>query len=298
MLLQQLDLFGLEGWSEANQSATHTLLAESHDIFSLEPGELGCADLAKHEIRVVDNEPFKEWFQRIPPTMVDEVQTHVKEMLEAGTICPGQSPWCNTVILVCKKERGLCICIDFHKLNTRTKKDSYPLPQIQEAIESLVGVGYFCLDLKVGLWQIVMDKASKQYTAFTVGSLGFFKCECMPFGLCSAPAMFQRLMWNCLGELNLTYCSIYLDDVIVFSKMAEEHVQHLHVVFDCFMEHNLKLKLTKCKFFWDEVNYLADHISEEWVRPNKENLNAVAEFALPQTYMEIQAFQGLVGNYQ
>ena len=108
-----------------------------------------------------------------------------------------------------------------------------------------------------------MDEALRQYTAFTVGNLGFFECECMLFGLCNAPAMFQRLMQSSLGELNLSYCLFYLDDMIVFSKTEEEHLQHLHIVFDCFREHNLKLKPTKCKFFWSEINYLAHHVSKE-----------------------------------
>ena len=95
---------------------------------------------------------------------------------------PQSKPWCNAVILVFKKEGCLCFCIDFCKLNVRTKKDSYPLPQIQDAIESLVGVGYFCyLSLKAGFWQIATDEVLKQYTAFTVGNLRFFKCECMQF---------------------------------------------------------------------------------------------------------------------
>ena len=105
-------------------------------------------------------------------------------------------------------------------------------------------------------------------------------------------------MQNCLGELNFMYCLIYLDGVIVFSKTEEEHVQCLRVVFDHFMEHNLKLKPTKFKFFQNEINYLAHHVSKEGVWPNKENLKSVAEFTLPQTYMEIQAFLGLVGHYQ
>ena len=99
--------------------------------------------------------------------------------------------------------------------------------------------------------------------------------------------MFQRLMQNYLGELNLTYCIIYLDDIILFSKMKEEYVQHLYVVFDHFQKHNLKLKPTRCKFFWDEITYLSHHVSKEGVRPSKENLIAMAEVALPQTYMEI-----------
>ena len=153
--------------------------------------------------------------------MVEEERAHKKEMLEVGAIHPRHSPLCNNVMLVRKKDGGLHFCIDFCKLNARTKKDFYPLPCIQEAIQSLIRTGYFSwLDLKVGFWQIAMDKAWKQYTAFTVGNLGFFECECMPFGLCNAPATFQRSMQNCLGELNLTYCLIYLD-VMSFPKLRK-----------------------------------------------------------------------------
>ena len=127
--------------------------------------------------------------------MVDGVHAHVKEMLKVGAICPSQILWCNAIVLVCMKDRGLQFCINFCKFNVRTNKDSYPLPQIQEATESLVGAGYFsCLDMKTGLWQIAMDKVSKQYIAFTIGNLGFFECIYMLFGLCNAPVTFQRLM--------------------------------------------------------------------------------------------------------
>ena len=146
-------------------------------------------------------------------------------MLESGAIRPSQSAWCNAVVLVQKKDSSLCFCIDFCHLNAHMKKDSYPLPRIQEALESLVGTGHFsCLDLKSGFWQIKMDEASKQYTAFTVGNWGFFKCDRMLFGLFNAPATFQQLMQNCMGELNPVYCLIYLDDLNVFSRMEEEHL--------------------------------------------------------------------------
>ena len=113
-----------------------------------------------------------------------EVQSHLREMLESGAIQPSQSAWCNTIVLVRKKDRGFQFCIDFCHLNAHMKKNSYPLLRIQEALESLVGAGHFsCLDLKSVFWQIKMEEASIQYTAFTVGSLGFFKCDCMPFGL-------------------------------------------------------------------------------------------------------------------
>ena len=163
-------------------------------------GELGCTDLAKHEIKVTDEKSVKERLWRIPPPMVDQVCSHMKEMLETDTICASQSLWCNVVVLVCKKDGGLYFCIDFCNLNVRTKKDSYPLPWIKEVIESLVGTGYFsCLDLKAGFWQIAMDEASKQYTAFTVGNIEFFECEHMPLELCNAPATLQRLSAELFG---------------------------------------------------------------------------------------------------
>ena len=105
-------------------------------------------------------------------------------------------------------------------------------------------------------------------------------------------------MQNCLGEVNLTYCLIYLDDVIVFSETEEEHLQCLHVVLECFQEHNLKLRLSKCEFFHNEINYLAHHVSKEGVQPSKENLKATAEFSPPQTYTKILAFLALLGHYR
>ena len=145
-------------------------------------------------MKVTDDTSFKDQFRRIPPPLVKEVRNHLKEMLESDTIRLGQSAWCNAMVLVWKKDSSLHLCIDFCCLNAHTQKDSYPLPRIQEVLESLVGAGHFsCLDLKSRFWQIKMDKASKQYTTFTVGNLGFFKCNRMPFGLCNAPATFQWL---------------------------------------------------------------------------------------------------------
>ena len=105
------------------------------------------------------------------------------------------------------------------------EKDSYPLPHIQDAIDSLIGAWHFsCLGLKAGLWQVYMDEALKQHTTFTLGNLGLFGCECMPFRLCNAHVTFQRLMQDCLGKLNLMYHLIYLDDMTVFSKTEEKHM--------------------------------------------------------------------------
>ena len=142
-----------------------------------------------------------------------------------------------------------------------------------------------------------MEEALKQYTIFAVGNLGFFECNCMPFRLCQVPAMFQQLMQNCLGKLNLIYCLIYLDDIIIFSWTGQEHLHQLHVVFNQFREYNLKLKPSKCSLLKEEINYLVHQVSKEGVWPSDLHLKVIAECVPSQTHMEVCAFLSLVGHY-
>ena len=132
-------------------------------------------------------------------------------------------------------------------MNARTIKDAYSLPKIDETLDCLSGAEWFSSpDLKSGYWQVEMEEDSKAFTAFTVAPLGFYKCECMPFELTTAPATFQQLMQSCFGNLHLHYCIIYLDDVIVFSKTPEEHLLRLRAVFEKLKQVGLKLKPSKC----------------------------------------------------
>ena len=114
------------------------------------------------------------------------------------------------------------------------------------------------------------------------GSLGVYEFLRMPFSLCNAPVTFQRLMQNCLGELNLTYALIYLDDIVIFSDTKEEHVKHLAAIFEWFWEHGLKLKPSKCHFFQKEISYLGHHVSAEGMKPGMDNVEGIAEMAPPQ----------------
>ena len=274
------------------------MLMEHHNIFLLEPNEIGCMDAAEHVIKLLDTQTFKEWFRHIAPPLIEEVWEHLQEMLDGGAIRLSQSPWCNTVVLVRKKDGGLQFCIDFCRLNSRTKKDAYPLPWMQETMESMVGAWFFStIDLKLGFWQVKMAKDSQQYTTFTVGSMGVYKFLRMPYRLCNAPATFQRLMQNCLGELNLTYTLIYLDDVIVFSRTEEEHLDRLRVVFGQFLKHGLKLKPSKCHFLQDKIMFLGHEISADGMKPGTANLKAIAEMAPPRMYTEIRQFTGMTGFF-
>ena len=138
-------------------------------------------------------------------------------MVGIGAIRKSFSPWASAVVLVRKKDGGLRLCIELHKLN-HTVKDGYALPRTEDTLDCLHGAVWFStLDLKSGYWQVELEEEAKPLTAFTMCPPGFWECERMPFGLTNASTTFQRLMESCLGELHLTWCIIYLDDIIVFS---------------------------------------------------------------------------------
>ena len=166
-------------------------------------------------------------------------------------------------------------------------------------MESMVGARFLSsMDLKSGFWQVRMSEKSRQYTAFTVGSLGVYEFLRMLYGLCNAPATFQRLMQNCLGELNLTYALVYLDDVIVYSKTEEDHLRWLQAVFERFHEHGLKLKPLKCCFLHKQITFLGHEVSTDSMTPGNLNLKGIAEMAPPANYMEVRHFLGMTGFFQ
>ena len=218
-LMAKLNLDGMKDWEPQWQVKAVDIMRNYQDIFALEPMELGKTNMVKHTIRVDNPVPFKEWYRRIPPHQFEEVRKHLQEVEEIGAIRRSNSPWASPVVLVRKKDGSLQFCIDLRKLNSRTIKDAYSLPRIEESLDCLNGACIFSsLDLKSGYWQVELDDDSVPLTAFTVGPLGFYECVPMPFGLTNAPATFQRLMESCLGELHLNWCIIYLDDIIIHSR--------------------------------------------------------------------------------
>ena len=193
-LLEKCNFNGLAHWSQENAVVVRELVLAYHDVFALESNELGCTSAIEHEISIEKGEPFKDRFWHISLPLLEQVYTSFRDMLEAGAIHLSQSPWCNVVVLVWKKDGTLRFCVDFRHLNAHTKKDSYPLSCIQQALESMAGSAHFSsMDFKSGFWQIKMAPGLQQYTAFTVGNLGFYEFTHMLFGLCNTLTMFQCL---------------------------------------------------------------------------------------------------------
>ena len=180
----------------------------------------------------------------------------MNEMLKYNIIRPSSSSYSSPIHLTDKKDGTKRFCIDFRNLNTETKKDKYPIPIVDETKDYLLGARYFStLDLISGYWQIEIDEADKHKTAFTT-SQGHYEFNRMPFGLTNAPATFQRLMNNILQPVIHKFALVYLDDVIIYSKTIDDHIEHIQCVLDLLREGGLKIKLSKCIFLQKSVKYL------------------------------------------
>ena len=165
-------------------------------------------------------------------------------------------------------------------------------------MESLVGAQYFStMDLKSSFWQVKVSEDSHQYMAFTVSSMGVYKFLHMPYGLCNTPATYQHPMQNCLGELNLSFTMVYLDNVIMYSETPEDHLTWLQAIFDRFAHHGLKLKLSKCHFFKEEIMYLGHEISTEGMLPRQKGIEEIARMGPPTMYTGIRKFIGAIGYF-
>ena len=296
--LEKLELGESKITSDQKEKVGEFLLKWKH-IFSKGVTDLGNCDLVKHEIKLTDDKPFKEPHRRIPPAIFQEVREHLREMLEAGAIRPSTSPYSSNVVIVRKKDGSIRFCMDFRKLNSRTVTDAYAIPRVDDTLHLLAGAKYFSkLDLRSGYWQVEIQEEDKQKTAFQVGTMGFYEFNRMPFGLCNAPATFQRLMERCMGELNLKDCLIYLDDIIIFSSTVEQHLERLEAVFKRLAQHNLKLKASKCDFLRSRVTYLGHVVSEDGIETDPEKTEAVKNWPVPTSVKEVRAYLGFTGYYR
>lgn len=276
-----------------------TFLLRWGDIFSHGDLDIGLTSLVKHRINLSNETPFKQRHRHIPSGVIEEVRQHLQQLLGCGVIRRSCSPWASNMVLVRKKDGTLRICVDYRELNKHTVKDSYALPRIDEMLETLGGsVYYTVLDMKSGYHQIEVEEQHKQRTAFTAGPLGFYEYNRLPFGLSNAPATYQRLMEDILGDLNHRICLVYLDDVIVFSKTFEEHLTRLGQVFQKCREAGLKLSPKKCTFCAKRVKYVGHIVSQDGIEPDPSKIDKIAQWSVPQNADDVRQFLGFAGYYR
>ena len=296
--LEELYQASIDGLTRAQQTQVCNLLSEFPDVFSQGPQDLGRTDLVQHRIDTRDASPIRQPPRRLPLAKQQDASKAVEDMEKDGVIESSSSPWASPIVLVKKKDGSTRFCVDYRKLNSVTRKDSYPLPRIDDTLEALSGATWFStLDLKSGYWQVEVHPSDREKTAFSTGK-GLWQFKVMPFGLCNAPATFERLMEKVLAGLPLTVCLIYLDDILVPGRTFEDHIKNLRLVLLRLREAKLKLSPKKCILFQRKVKFLGHIVSEAGVATDPEKLQAVHAWPRPSNVSEVRRFLGLCSYYR
>ena len=240
--------------------------------------------------------PIRQPPRKLPLAKRAEAEKILSEMKQ-GVIEPSASAWSSPIVLVKKKDGSTRFCIDYQKLNEITQ-DSYPLPRIDDTIDSLAGAEWFStLDLKSGYWQVQLSDEARKKTAFSTGT-GLWQFKVMPFGLCNAPATFECLMEQVLAGLPTTVALLYLDDILVPGRTFQQQIDNLQMVFQQLKEANLKLNPKKCALFHREVKYLGHVVSARGVSPDPDKVEAIQAWPRPMPVKDVKSFLGLASYYR
>ncbi|PIK33467.1 Retrovirus-related Pol polyprotein from transposon [Apostichopus japonicus] len=265
------------------------LVTDYADVFARSSADLGYTTVAQHKIDTDNARPVKQPARRVPVQQREVERELLQQMLDAGVVEPSSSPWASPIVLVKKKNGSTRFCVDYRRLNTLTVKDSYPIPRIADSLDAMAGSRWFStLDLASGYWQVGMAAEDRQKTAFITGN-GLYQFRVMPFGLCNAPATFERLMDRVLSGLHWEACLVYLDDVIVYGATFSEAMDRLKTVFNRFRDAGLKLSPGKCQLFKQSVTYLGHIVSKDGVGTDPEKVKAVKEWPRPQNLSKLGA---------
>ncbi|KRZ50459.1 Retrovirus-related Pol polyprotein from transposon 17.6 [Trichinella nativa] len=262
----------------AGSGSTHLLTQQSARKWGNRPWR---TSLVTHRIETGEARPIKQPPRRLPVSQRSVMERLVGQMLESGVIEPASGPWSSPVVVVRKKDGSPRFCVDYRRLNAVTRVDAQPLPRIDDTLDALAGSQWFStLDLASGYWQVEVAEPDREKTAYST-PMGLFQFRVMPFGLCNAPATFQRLMENALRGLTIKGCLVYLDDIIVYGRTEEEHLERLAKVL-----HRL------------HVRYLGHVVTQHGIGTDPEKTAAVQEWPRPRCVKEVQQFMGLASHYR
>jgi hypothetical protein len=250
----------------------------------------------------IDLKPGTEPIARTPYRMstpeLQELKMQLKELLDLGLIRPSVSPWGAPVIFIWKKDGSWRLCIDYHQLNKETIKNQYLLPRIDDLFDQMKGVMVFSkIDLRSGYHQLWIKEEDIPKTTFKM-RFGHYEFTILPFGLTNAPGVFMSLMNGVFREYLDKFVQVFIDDILIYSRMMEEHDEHLCLVLQCLRENKLYGKLSKCSFYQSRIHYLGHVISGEGIIVDPMKVEAIMEWPAPMNVPEVRSFMGLAGYYR
>ena len=277
----------IEFLTQEQKNRLKNILMNNKDYFAKHANDYGFTDIVEHDIDTGDTKPIRQKCRHPPLALQDTEEELIKDMLNNEQIEPSQSPWASPVVMVKKKDGSTRFCIDYRKLNEATVKDAYPLPNIQDCLNTLQQGNYFCtIDLKSGYWHVRLNDRAQERSAF-VCRQGLFQWKVMPFGLCNAPATFERLMETVLKGKQWKTCLVYLDDVIVFGRTFQECAARLEEVLQCLGQAGLKMKPKKCHFFQKRLSFLGHIVSGDGIETDPEKVEQIKNYPRPREGLKL-----------
>ena len=278
--------FDIDKWKEVE--------LEFKDVFSDTPGRTGICQL---NIDTGDALPIASGPHRVPDRLKEGVRMEVAKLVEMGVVEESTSPWTSPIVPVPKEDGSIRLCIDYRRLNSVSQPDPYYMATLEEILERVGTSGCISkLDLSKGFYQIEVGKESIPKTAF-ITPFGKYQFLRMPFGLCNAPSIFQRVI-ECVLRGCYTFSSPYIDDIVVFSQSGEEHLHHLKEVLLALRKNGLTVKLGKCAFGKQKLEYLGHLIGGGEMAVPGHRATAMADFILPKTKRQLRAFLGAASYYR
>ena len=287
------------GLTAEQQGKAQEILTKYKQTFATSKEDIGRTHLVQHKIPTGDARPVRQNPRRLPFSKREDCAREVQRMLEMGVITPSVSPWASPVVMVKKSDGSWRFCVDYRKVNNVTKKDSYPLPRIDDTLDALSGSKWFStVDLASGYWQVEMDPSDAEKTAFCTTGGGLFQWNVLPFGLTSAGATFERLMERVLAGLHWEICLVYLDDVIIHAPDFVTHIERLDAVLARIGQAGLKISPNKCQLFQHQVEFLGHIVSETGIATSPGKTETVRNWPTPKSVRELRSFLGLCSYYR
>lgn len=303
-VVNAIDPVSLEKEVSTRHNFTACQAQQTDDVITLfknlnRDGNIGRTNKLVHHIETGDATPIKQRQYLLSPYMLSHLNKELDKMLELGVVEPSESAWSSPVLLVKKKDDTYRFCFDGRKLNSVTKKDSYPLPFVDRILNMLRDARYISsIDLRSAFWQIPLDNESKEKTAFAVPGRGLYHFTVLPFGLSNAAQVQQRLMDAVFGPALEPHIFVYLDDIIITSKTFEEHIELLKEVASRLNNANLSVNISKCEFFRKSLKYLGFIVDELGLRTDPGKVAAMVNFPQPSNTTEIKRFVGMCSWYR
>ena len=276
------------------------LLASNRSVFAKDITELGESNCFPHYIDTGDAPPIRQRPYKTSPHMKNIIGNHIDEMEKANIIEPSVSQWQSPVVMIKKQDGSYRFAVDYRQLNKVTKPVNLPMMSFESVVEALGdgrGKIFSVLDCASGFWQVKLDPATAEKTAFT-SHRGVYQFRRLPFGLMNSPSAFSLVMGEALRSMNWKNLLIYVDDLCVFSSDFDSHLVHLEQLFQLLSKANLKLKPQKCQFAKPQIHYLGHVISAKGIQVNPDKMSAVKTFPTPKNQKDVRGFLGLCNYYR